>query len=84
MTQMAYFEVDTLDFPLKRRATHGGFAPQDNGLPYRRWPMPVEISSRDDTHAIPRCCGGPRIRCARTNVSTMIIAAPQSGQTKVG
>ena len=84
MTQMAYFEVGTLDFSLKRRATQGGFTPQDNGLPYRRWPMPVGISSRDDAHATPRCCGGPRIRCARANVSMTIIAAPQSGQTKVG
>src|SRR5438552_17941090 len=35
-------------------------------------------------HAAARTVGGARIGCPREEISTMIIAAPQCGQTEVG
>src|SRR3979490_529478 len=43
----------------------------------------VEVIDVGD-HAATRNSGGARMGCPRAKTSTMIIAAPQGGQTKVG
>ena len=55
------------------------------GCPYRQVPITIRHAmwavTGSDCHAAPRCCGGARIGWPRTQVSMMIIGAPQSGQT---
>lgn len=53
MAQMTCIEVDTHDFPLKRRAIVGVFTLQDNGFPYRLWTMSIWVSSNDYAHGTP-------------------------------
>ena len=64
------------------------FTPPGKAFPYRLWPMKrwrvVWVSKGAGVHGAPRCRGGARMGCLRARISMMIIAAPQSGQTKVG
>lgn len=49
---------------------------------YRQWP--TQSGRAVDAHAATRNAGGARIVSPRAKVSTMLITAPQCGQTKVG
>jgi len=46
-TQAPRVGADICDFSLRQRAINGFFTQQDNGFPYRRWPMSVWLSSSD-------------------------------------
>jgi len=84
MVQTRSVEVDSTEFQLSMHAVMPIFKPQDNGFPYRLWPMSVCVSGDEGVHAAARSLGGARMRGARARISTTIIGAPQQGQTKVG
>jgi hypothetical protein len=80
--------VVTPNCSVTRRARNGAVAAYGKFVPDRLdwmksrravWP-----SGGACAHGAARCRGGARMDCARTQVSMMIMGAPQCGQTKVG
>ena len=84
-TRHAGFSADRPCYPVRRPVKTGVLAPTGKARLHRCSPMNCH---RDDwvgvVHETPCGNGGARICCPRPKVSMTIMAAPQSGHTKVG
>ena len=80
--------ADTLNDPGWSQAPNPIIPAQGKAVRYRHWTLKsrrlADASGSGHAHGAPRNGGGARIGCPRIRTSTTIIAAPQSGQTKVG
>ena len=76
----------SVHFRITQRARSDTFAAKGRAVRFRCLPTKSGRTEATDAsdHAATRKVGGARIGCPRAKVSTMIIAAPQCGQTKVG
>jgi hypothetical protein len=82
----AGFRADRPFYPVRHPVRTGVLASTGKGVPYRHPPMTFQRENWASraVHEAPCSNGGARISCPRPKVSMTTMAAPQSGQTKVG